>query len=173
MSSIRTMISAWLTASATLLVTGCVTPYTANQQVDASYAMSVGDGVRLAAKAMLAVSYFPTEQNDVTGRVVGERSRKDSLSVDVFTLYIEAIVSQNAAGALDLKATCSISKNMAYTDILDDECKKFRKAFDKLLAERSTVPKQAPPQKEAPRKESPQKEVRVSPPLSHATHAVA
>jgi hypothetical protein len=104
--------------------------------IDPAQGLSVGEGVRMAARAMQAVGYFPTQQNDAQGHVSGERSDKDLFGADVFTLYIDVKLSPSAAGGLQMKATCSISRNMAYTDELDDECEKFRRAFDKLLGEK-------------------------------------
>jgi len=122
------------------LLTACATPYVITRDVDTRYGLSIGDGVRLAARAMQAAGYFPTEQNDAAGRVVGERNDKDSFGADVLTLYIEAIVKHSPSGGLLVNATCSVSKNIVYTDQLDDECEKFRAALDKLLAEREATP---------------------------------
>ena len=126
-----------LVAAVSLMLAGCVTPYSMTKAVDPAQGLTVGEGVRMAARAMQAVGYFPTQQNDAQGHVIGERSNKDLLGTDVFTLYIDAKLSPSAAGGLQLQATCSISKNMAYTDELDDECEKFQRAFDKLLGERA------------------------------------
>lgn len=120
-----------------LMLAGCVTPYSFTRLVEPGQGMSVGEGVRMAARAMQAVGYFPSQQSDAQGRVVGERSDKDWLGADVFTLYIDARLTASGAGGLQLQATCSVSKNIAYTDELDDECEKFRRAFDKLMEERS------------------------------------
>ncbi len=126
-----------LAVAMSLMLAACITPYSMTKAVDPAQGMSVGEGVRMAARAMQAVGYFPTQQNDAQGHVIGERSDKDLFGADVFTLYIDAKLSPTAAGGLQLQATCSISKNMAYTDELDDECEKFRRAFDKLLGERA------------------------------------
>jgi hypothetical protein len=120
-----------------LMLAACITPYSMTKAIDPGQGLSVGEGVRMAARAMQAVGYFPTQQNDAQGHVIGERSDKDLFRTDVFTLYIDAKLSPSAAGGLQMKATCSISKNMAYTDQLDDECEKFQRAFDKLLGERA------------------------------------
>jgi len=126
-----------LAVAMSLMLAACITPYSMTKAIDPGQGMSVGEGVRMAARAMQAVGYFPTQQNDAQGHVIGERSDKDLFGADVFTLYIDAKLSPSAAGGLQLQATCSISKNMAYTDELDDECEKFRGAFDKLLGERA------------------------------------
>lgn len=130
----------WLVCAVMFLLGACATPYVITRDVDTRYGLSIGDGVRLAARAMQAAGYFPTEQNDAAGRVVGERNDKDSFGADVLTLYIEAIVQHNPSGGLLVNATCSVSKNIVYTDQLDDECEKFRAALDKLLAEREATP---------------------------------
>jgi hypothetical protein len=140
--------TAWPALAATFLLAACAAPYVLTRDVDARYGLSVGDGVRLAARAMQAAGYFPTDQNDAAGRVVGERNDKDSFGTDVLTLYIEAVVTRSPTGGLNVNATCSVSQNIVYTDQLDDECEKFRGALDKLLAERSAAPAavRTPPQ---------------------------
>lgn len=85
--------------------------------------------------------------------------------MDVMTLTIDARLSTVGAGGVQLQATCSVSKNIAYLDDLDDECEKFRAAFDKLLGERrsavrpepASVPARppAPPSAPAPQAEKP------------------
>ena len=62
----------------------------------------------------------------------------------MFTLTIDARLSPNGAGGMQMQATCSVSKNIAYTDELDDECEKFRAAFDKLMIERRGPARTAP-----------------------------
>jgi hypothetical protein len=136
----------WLASATAFLLAACAAPYVITRDVDARHGLNIGDGVRLAARAMQAAGYFPTEQNDAAGRVVGERNDKDSFGADVLTLYIEAIVTRSPAGGLMVNATCSVSKNIVYTDQLDDECEKFRAALDKLLAEREAAPARVRPQ---------------------------
>lgn len=136
----------WLAFTATAFLVACASPYSMTRDIDERNGLSVGDGVRLAAKAMLAVGYFPTQQNDAAGRVLGERNDKDSFGTDVLTLFIEASVARTPKGSLQLNTTCSVSGNIVYTDVLDDECEKFQRAFDKLLAERGAVlPAARPP----------------------------
>lgn len=119
------------------LVAACAGPYAMTKAIDPGLALSLGEGVRLAARAMQAVGYFPTRQSDSEGRVIGERSDKDAFRTDVFTLYIDARLSPSPTGGLQMHTTCSISQNMVYTDQLDDECEKFQRAFDRLLGERA------------------------------------
>lgn len=130
----------WIACAVVLLLAGCAAPYVMTREVDARHGLSVGEGVRLAARAMQAAGYFPTQQNDAAGHIIGERNDKDSFGVDVLTLYIEANVSRGPKGGLLVNTICSVSKNIVYTDQLDDECEKFGKALDKLLAERSVAP---------------------------------
>ena len=147
-----------LPAALAMLVAACAGPYAMSRGVDARHALSVGDGVRLAARAMQAINYFPTQQNDAAGRVVGERSQKDAFGTDVLTLYIEANIARAPTGGLQMNTICSVSKNIVYTDELDDECEKFQRAFDKLVAERGAVPPtrpQAMPQPQPPATSTP------------------
>lgn len=141
----RPVKGSWLAFIATVFLAACASPYSMTRDIDERNGLSVGDGVRLAAKAMQAVGYFPTQQNDAAGRVLGERNDKDSFGSDVLTLFIEANVTRTPKGSLQLNTTCSISQNIVYTDVLDDECEKFQRAFDKLLAERGAVPPAARP----------------------------
>lgn len=135
---------AWVAAALGLLLSACAGPYSLTRVVDPAQGLSVAEGVRVAARAMQAVGYFPTQQSDASGQVVGERSRKDAWGMDVMTLTIDARLSSVGAGGVQMLATCSVSKNIAYTDELDDECKKFRDAFDKLLGERRSAVRTAP-----------------------------
>jgi len=141
----------WLVFTATCFLAACASPYSMTRDIDERNGLSVGDGVRLAAKAMLAVGYFPTQQNDAAGRVLGERNDKDSFGTDVLTLFIEANLARTPKGSLQLNTTCSVSRNIVYTDVLDDECEKFQRAFDKLLTERGAVlPSASPPSASRP-----------------------
>jgi hypothetical protein len=134
----------WAAAALGLLLAACAGPYSLTRVVDPAQGLTVAEGVRVVARAMQVVGYFPTQQTDVSGQVVGERSRKDSWGMDVMTLTIEARLSPIGAGGMQMQATCSVSKNIAYTDELDDECKKFRAAFDRLLGERRSAVRTAP-----------------------------
>ncbi|WP_395700144.1 hypothetical protein [Aquabacterium sp.] len=144
-------------AALLLVLAGCASPYALNAVLASGQGIGVVEGMRLAARAMQSIGYFATRQSEALGQVIGERNGKDSFGADVMTLTIDARVSPAAAGALQLQATCSVSKNIAYTDQLDDECEKFRRAFERQLADRAAargpglaVPERAAPQRPAP-----------------------
>lgn len=155
MDNRSTRAAMWLVCTAASLVTACAAPYVMTRELDARYGLGVGDGVRLAARAMQAAGYFPTQQNDAAGRIIGERNDKDSFGTDLVTLYVEANVSRGPKGGLVVNTTCSVSTNIVYTDQLDDECEKFGKALDKLIAERDTAPARVQTQTVVPRPVTP------------------
>lgn len=132
-------LSGFVLALAALLLAGCISPYSFSDKIAPRYRLTTAEAVRLAAQAMQSVGYFATGQDDRQGFIVGERQGRDSFGADMFTLYLEVRFSQATAAELEMTATCSISKNMAYTDQLDDECEKFRAAFAQMLEKRSPL----------------------------------
>jgi len=149
------ILSGFVLALAALLLAGCISPYSFSDKIAPRYRLTTAEAVRLAAQAMQSVGYFATGQDDRQGSIVGERQGRDSFGADMFTLYLEVRFSQAAAAELEMTATCSISKNMAYTDQLDDECEKFRAAFAQMLEKRGPVAQPAakprlPPAPEPP-----------------------
>ncbi len=133
------ILSGPVLALAALLLAGCISPYSFSDKIAPRYRLTTAEAVRLAAQAMQSVGYFATGQDDSQGFIVGERQGRDSFGADMFTLYLEVRFSQATAAELEMTATCSISKNMAYTDQLDDECEKFRAAFAQMLEKRRPV----------------------------------
>ena len=131
--------SGFVLVLAALLLAGCISPYSFSDKIAPRYRLTTADAVRLAAQAMQSVGYFATRQDDRQGFIVGERQDRDSFGADMFTLYLEVRFAHARAADLEMTATCSISKNMAYTDQLDDECEKFRAAFAQMLERRSAV----------------------------------
>ena len=144
--------SGFVLVLAALLLAGCISPYSFSDKIAPRYRLTTAEAVRLAAQAMQSVGYFATRQDDRQGFIVGERQDRDSFGADMFTLYLEVRFAHATAADLEMTATCSISKNMAYTDQLDDECEKFRAAFAQMLEKRGPVARPAakPPQPPAP-----------------------
>lgn len=121
-----------------LLAAGCVSPYVFTERIAPRDPLTLAEATRLAARAMQSVGYFATSQNERQGLVVGERQGRATLDVDMFNVVLEVRFTPAAPGALEMSATCTVSRNIAYTDELDDECEKFRAAFRKALDARAT-----------------------------------
>jgi hypothetical protein len=120
-----------------LLVAGCVSPYVFTEKIPPRYQLTPAEATRLAGQAMQAVGYFATSQDERQGHIVGERQGRATLDVDMFAVYLDVRFTPAAPGELEMSATCTVSKNIAYTDELDDECEKFRAAFRRALDARA------------------------------------
>lgn len=142
--------------AAAALIAGCAAPFSKSQLVRPPHDMQVGEAVRVAARAMQGLGFWPTHQNEAAGYITAEQKRKDSFGVDMLSLYLQVVITKNLDQTLKVDATCSVSQNIVYTDELDDCVEAFYAAFDKQLAAQSgqrvvQPAPSAPPPAAAPR----------------------
>jgi hypothetical protein len=116
-------------------LTGCGGAYHSRiEAVDAHPGISVAEATRLAAQAMQDTGFWPKQQNEAQGTLIGERTQKISMGWETVTLTLEVKLTRTPAGKVVVDAACSPSANIAYWDEGDECVEGFEQAFKRRLA---------------------------------------
>jgi len=149
----RSFLQTILLLSLTIMLAACVGSYeTRTQPISGSSDISLAEATRIAAQAMQDNGFWPKQQHEASGTLLGERTQKINLGWETVTLTLSVQLKRTPSGSLFVDAVCTPSSNIAFWTEGGKCVSEFEQAFRQRMTSwhRAVAPASSPDPKPAP-----------------------